>query len=74
MRVNEMTTDDAPSQSSGEKSGFHADFGFFTHWLQRLSQPDRYRPVLDHFRNFVMESYSLAPKQEVLGQACTQRR
>jgi hypothetical protein len=59
---------DIRRQSSNERGGFYADFGFFTRWLQRLSQPDRYRPVLDHFRNFVMESYPLAPGQEVLGQ------
>lgn len=61
-------------QSSSQRGGFYADFGFFTRWLQRLSQPDRHRPVLDHFRTFVSESYPLAPGQEVLGQSCTQRR
>lgn len=36
--------------------------------------PDRYRPIIDHFREFVLESYPLAPGQEVLGQISTERR
>ena len=61
-------------QSSSDRGGFYTDFGFFTRWLQRLSQPDRHRPVLDHFRTFVLECYPLTPGQEVLGKPCTQQR
>lgn len=60
--------------STNDRGGFYADFGFFTRWLQRLSQPDRYRPILDHFRAFVFENYPLAPGQMVLGQVSTERR
>lgn len=60
--------------SRSTKGGFYADFGFYTRWLQRLTQPDRYLPILDHFRDFVLENYPLAPGQEVLGQVCVQRR
>lgn len=61
-------------RSSSSKGGFYADFGFYTRWLQRMAQPERYRQVLDHFRSFVLDSYPLAPGQEVLGRTCTRRR
>ena len=61
-------------RSSSAKGGFYADFGFYTRWLQRLAQPERFQPVLDHFRDFVLKSYPLAPGQEVLGRVCAQRR
>lgn len=61
-------------RSSSSKGGFYADFGFYTRWLQRMAQPERYRQVLDHFRDFVLESYPLAPGQEVLGRSCVRRR
>ncbi|WP_084637842.1 TniQ family protein [Paracoccus sp. J55] len=60
--------------SRSTKGGFYADFGFYTRWLQRLTQPDRYRPILDHFRDLILESYPLAPGQKVLGRVCSQRR
>ncbi|WP_220269855.1 hypothetical protein, partial [Paracoccus lutimaris] len=61
-------------RSQSLKGGFYADFGFYTRWLQRMAQPERYRQVLDNFRDFVLESYPLAPGQEVLGRSCTRRR
>lgn len=61
-------------RSSSSKGGFYADFGFYTRWLQRMARPDRYRQVLDHFRDFVLDSYPLAPGQEVLGRNCNRRR
>lgn len=61
-------------RSSSSKGGFYADFGFYTRWLQRMAQPERYRQVLDHFQGFVLDSYPLAPGQEVLGRSCTRRR
>lgn len=61
-------------RSQSLKGGFYADFGFYTRWLQRMAQPERYRQVLEHFRNFVLESYPLAPGQKVLGRNCPWRR
>ena len=61
-------------QSPSQKGGFYTDFGFYIRWLQRLSHRSRYRPVLDHFRDFILDRYPLAPDQEVLGHKCTQRR
>lgn len=60
--------------SRSTKGGFYADFGFYTRWLQRLTQPERHQPILDHFRKFVLENYPLAPGDRVLGQVCEQQR
>ncbi|PTE14503.1 TniQ family protein [Pseudogemmobacter blasticus] len=61
-------------RSQSRNGGFYTDFGFFTRWLQRLTYPDRYRTVLDHFQNFVLASYPIAPGQMVLGRMCAERR
>ncbi|WP_136653285.1 TniQ family protein [Paracoccus aeridis] len=61
-------------RSTSDRGGFYSDFGFFARWLQRLSHPDRYRPVLDHFRTFVFDNYPLSPGQQVLGETSTERR
>ncbi|RDD72765.1 TniQ family protein [Paracoccus versutus] len=66
--------DTARRNSPSVKGGLHADFGFYIRWLQRLAQPERHQPILDHFRDFVLESYPLALGQEVLGRVCQQRR
>ena len=66
--------DDMRRSSPGTRGGFYADFGFYTRWLQRLTQPDRSRPIIDHFREFVLESYPLAPGQELLGKISTEKR
>ncbi|WP_323009554.1 TniQ family protein [Paracoccus sp. (in: a-proteobacteria)] len=60
--------------SPNPKGGFYTDFGFYSTWLQRLSHRERYRPAIDHFRDFVLESYPLAQGQVVLGKACGQRK
>ena len=61
-------------RSESSKGGFYADFGFYTRWLQRMAQPDRYRQVLDQFQDFVLDSYPVAPGQEILGRTCTRWR
>ncbi|MFD1880661.1 TniQ family protein [Paracoccus pacificus] len=62
-------------RSPSSKGGFYADFGFYTRWLlQRMAQPERYRQVLDHFRDFMLDSYPVALGQEILGRTCTRRR
>ena len=58
-------------RSTSDRGGFYSDFGFFARWLQRLSHPDRYQPVLDHFRAFVFDNYPLSPGQQVLGETST---
>ncbi len=61
-------------RSPNVKGGFSVDFGFYIRWLQRLSDAERYRPVLDHFRMFVLENYPIKPGQKLLGQAVIKRR
>lgn len=66
--------DSVRRRSTSDRGGFYSDLGFFTRWLQRLSHPDRYQPVLDHFRTFVFDNYPLSPGQQVLGETSTERR
>lgn len=59
--------------SPNAKGGFSVDFGFYVQWLHRLSDPERYEPVLNHFRAFVLENYPLPPGQQILGQVVSER-
>lgn len=61
-------------RSQSTKGGFYADFGFYSCWLQRLTQPQRQGQILDHFRALLLENYDLAPGDRVLGQVCKKRR
>ncbi|WP_146257698.1 TniQ family protein [Roseinatronobacter thiooxidans] len=61
-------------KSPSKAQGFFTDFGLFSRWCARVSEDERYAPMIDVFTQFAFENYPVAAGDTIYGRVCTERK
>lgn len=61
-------------KSDSQKPGFFIDFGMFARWCSRVSEDERYRPLIDVVTKFTFENYPVSKGEVLCGRVCHERK